>query len=49
LTLGLALLVVIPVMAGATYAAYRDLFELPQHAPPVNPAPASDSTGSVDA
>ena len=30
LTLGLALLVVIPVMAGATYAAYQDLFELPQ-------------------
>ena len=29
LTLGLGLLVVIPVMAGATYAAYRDLFELP--------------------
>ena len=51
LTLGLALLVVIPIMAGATYAAYRDLFELPQHTPPANPAPASpsDSTGSVDA
>jgi uncharacterized membrane protein len=30
LTLGLALLVVIPVMAGATYSAYQDLFELPQ-------------------
>lgn len=30
LTMGLALLVVVPVMAGATYAAYRDLFEWPQ-------------------
>lgn len=30
LTLGLALLVVIPVMAGATFAAYQDLYELPQ-------------------
>ncbi|MBU3667294.1 MAG: hypothetical protein FGM53_02005 [Rhodocyclaceae bacterium] len=47
LTLGLALLVVIPVMAGATYAAYRDLFELPQHTPPANSA--TDDTGSVDA
>ncbi len=37
LTMGLALLIVIPVMAGATYAAYRDLFELPQ---PVNEQPA---------
>lgn len=42
LTLGLGLLVVIPVMAGANYAAYRDLFELPLHegvahsAPPIN-------------
>lgn len=32
LTMGLALLVVIPVMAGATFAAYQDLFELPQTA-----------------
>ena len=39
LTLGLGVLVVIPVMAGATYAAYRDLFELPQP-PAVNPTPA---------
>lgn len=31
LTLGLALLLVIPVMAGSTYAAYQDLFELPRH------------------
>ncbi len=38
LTMGLALLIVIPVMAGATYAAYRDLFELPQ---PVNEQPAA--------
>ena len=37
LTMGLALLIVIPVMAGATYAAYRDLFELPQQ---VNEQPA---------
>ena len=32
LTMGLALLVVVPVMAGATYAAYQDLFELTQPA-----------------
>ncbi len=30
LTLGLALLVVIPIMAGSTFVAYQDLFELPQ-------------------
>ena len=39
LTMGLALLVVIPVMAGATYAAYQDLYELPQ---PVMPAASSE-------
>ena len=44
LTLGLALLVVIPVMAGATYAAYRDLFELPQAM--AESAPAAPSTTS---
>jgi uncharacterized membrane protein len=48
LTLGLGLLVVIPVMAGATYAAYRDLYELPPHMP-VSSAPVADATGSVDA
>ena len=32
LTMGLALLVVIPVMGGATFAAYQDLYELPQPA-----------------
>jgi uncharacterized membrane protein len=42
LTLGLGLLVVIPVMGGATYAAYRDLFELPQPAPVVETAPPTD-------
>ena len=40
LTLGLALLVVIPVMAGSTYAAYRDLFELPLRAAEAPSAPA---------
>ena len=44
LTLGLALLVVIPVMAGATYAAYRDLFELPQAM--AESGPAAPSTTS---
>ena len=39
LTLGLALLVVVPIMAGATYAAYRDLFDMPQRdsTPPAQP------------
>ena len=37
LTLGLALLVVVPIMAGATYAAYRDLFEMPRHESPAQP------------
>lgn len=49
LTLGLALLVVIPIMAGATYAAYRDLFELPVRE---SPHPVQDevaATGSVSA
>lgn len=32
LTMGLALLVVVPIMAGSTYAAYGDLFELPARA-----------------
>ncbi len=45
LTLGLALLVVIPVMGGATYAAYRDLFELPAH----ESAPPSATSEPVDA
>ncbi len=40
LTMGLALLVVVPVMAGATYTAYRDLFEL---TPPVNEQPAAST------
>lgn len=48
LTLGLGLLVVIPVMAGATYAAYRDLYELPPHTP-ASSAPVAETTGSVDA
>jgi len=48
LTLGLGLLVVIPVMAGATYAAYRDLYELPPHTPPSS-EPVAETTGSVDA
>lgn len=38
--MGLALLVVVPVMAGATYTAYRDLFEL---TPPVNEQPAAST------
>ena len=37
LTLGLALLVVVPIMAGATYAAYRDLFDMPRHESPAQP------------
>ena len=51
LTLGLALLVVIPVMAGATYAAYQDLFELPQRTGQIGQtaSPATASTESVDA
>lgn len=48
LTLGLGLLVVIPVMAGATYAAYRDLYELPPHTS-ASSAPVAETTGSVDA
>ncbi len=32
LTMGLALLVVVPIMAGSTYAAYGDLFDLPSRA-----------------
>lgn len=43
LTLGLALLVVIPIMAGATYAAYRDLFELPQAGAEPVQAPAPEA------
>jgi uncharacterized membrane protein len=45
LTLGLALLVVIPIMAGSTYAAYQDLFEL---LPRNGAAPAAPTEG-VDA
>lgn len=45
LTLGLALLVVIPVMAGATYAAYQDLFELPK----THTTTSAPSAESVDA
>ena len=45
LTLGLALLVVIPVMAGATYAAYRDLFELPQRGGETQTVPAEGVDG----
>ena len=47
LTLGLALLVVIPVMAGATYAAYQDLFENPVRGVP-HPVEDDDTAkGSV--
>lgn len=45
LTMGLALLVVIPIMAGATFAAYNDLFELPQ---PVTAAPHTSGSESTD-
>ena len=43
LTLGLGLLVVIPVMAGATYAAYRDLFELPTPTVATAPMESADA------
>lgn len=49
LTLGLALLVVIPIMAGATYAAYRDLFELPVREAPHPVQDEVAATGSVSA
>lgn len=43
LTLGFGLLVVVPIMAGSTYAAYGDLFELPQP-----PGPVSATAGQAE-
>lgn len=48
LTLGLGLLVVIPVMAGATYAAYRDLYELPPHQTMSAAAATTETPGTMD-
>ena len=49
LTLGLGLLIVIPIMAGSTYAAYCDLFELPSRAAATATAATAGPAEGADA